>query len=99
MALRKRMDDPTVKARKILEPLWNKADLKGRCWGPKRADNDYKGTNITILNGEELVTVSQGDNGGLRIHEFLKTENTLLGIKVREIFETEGLIEEKPKKK
>ncbi len=51
--------DLIVKARKALQLLWERADLKGRCWGPKREDNPYSATNITFAVKDELVSVSQ----------------------------------------
>lgn len=80
-----------IKARKALEPVWKRASLKGRCWGPKKKDNPYGATNITIAIGKELVSISQDPDGGLRIHEFSKTEGTLLGQEIREILQREGL--------
>ena len=72
-----------IEARKLLRSLWGKALLRGRCWGTrsKEKDNPYLGSNITIVIGKELVTISQGD-GELKIHEFTKTTNTTLGKEV-----------------
>ena len=84
-----------VQARQALDLLWKKeAQLKGRCWGPKSEDNPFSATNITIAIGTELVSVSQTDDGRLRIHEFSKTENTSLGERVRTILQDQGLVVE-----
>ncbi len=84
-----------VQARKALDSLWKEeAQLKGRCWGPKGKDNPFSATNITIAIGTELVSISQTDDGQLRIHEFSKTENTSLGERVRKILQEEGLVVE-----
>lgn len=83
---------PLVRARQALNLLWEKeADLKGRCWGPKRENNPYSASNITIAIGTELVSISQDPDGSLRIHEFSRTEGTLLGERIREILQREGL--------
>ena len=74
-----------IKAREVLQPLWEKADLKGRCWGPKRDDNPYSATNITFVVKDELISVSQSGKNTLIIHEFQKTTDTELGKKVKEI--------------
>ena len=73
----KKSIDPTVKARKALNILFEKrAWLKGRCWGPKRKTNPFSGTNITIAIGDELVSISQGMDRRLRIHEFVRRDRT-----------------------
>jgi len=94
---RKNMDsDPVVAARKALGPLWDESLLKGRCWGLKSiTNNPYNGSNITMVLGEELVSVSQGKDGALRIHEFSRAKNTSFGNQVREILRREGLSFEK----
>jgi len=81
-----------TKARKALQGLWERAYLRGSCWGPKSKENPYSGTNILFAAGKELVSVSQrGDT--LIVHEFQKTENTELGQRVREILRS---IDKKP---
>jgi len=85
--------DLLIKSRKALQPLWEQASLKGRCWGPKREDNPYTATNITFGIGNELVSISQGGNK-LVIHEFRKRRNTKLGEMVRKILLEKGLISE-----
>lgn len=82
---------PLIRARKALDSVWKRASLKGRCWGPKRKDNPYSASNITIAVGEELVSISQDTDGNLKIHEFRKTEGTLLGEEVRTTLQREGL--------
>ena len=83
--------DPLVKARKVLDPLWRAAWLRGRCWGSTSEKNPYSASNITFCIGEELVTISQGKRG-LVVHEFKKTSNTKLGKSVRERLRKSGLI-------
>lgn len=81
-------DKLLVEARHTLQPLWEKACLKGRCWGPKREGNPFSGSNITFAVEGELVSISQEGNG-LVIHEFSEARNTSLGKKVREILQKE----------
>ncbi|OGZ19090.1 MAG: hypothetical protein A2Z68_01675 [Candidatus Nealsonbacteria bacterium RBG_13_38_11] len=81
-----------VRARRILQSLWNQAWLKGRCWGPQTENNPYAASNITIAVGDELVSISQRDSQ-LVIHEFVKSTGTQLGKKVRELFKEGGLIQ------
>lgn len=84
-----------IKARRALDPLWKKeAWLKGRTWGRRRKNenNPYEGTNITLAIEKELVAISQGKNGRLKIHEFSKTQETSLGKRIREILRKEGLV-------
>jgi hypothetical protein len=84
----------TVKARKALDHLWKTADLKGRTWGPKNLDNPYSATNITICLGSELVSISQDKKTGkLSIHEFVRSENTDLGSRIKKTLKEEGLLE------
>lgn len=74
-----------VKAREILKKLWDDADLRGRCWGLKKdGENLFKGTNITIGYGDEIISISQ-KNGKLIIHEFTRTANTKLGKKAKDL--------------
>jgi len=88
-------DDPVVLARAALEDMWERVvQLKGRCWGPSKEDNPYKGSNITMAIGDELVSVCQGDDGRIRIHQFSKTDTTSLGAQVKEVFEQAGLLVE-----
>jgi len=91
-----------IAARKALDDLWKSADLRGRCWGSKRKENPhwepsqienpYASSNITLAVGDELVTISMSEHGRLRIHEFRKVKGTVLGKKIKTIFEREGLI-------
>jgi len=75
------------KARRILQPLWERAYLRGNCWGPKSEKNPYSGNNIVFALGEELVSISQRGNS-LIVHEFRKTENTALGKRVKKLLQT-----------
>jgi len=83
--------DITVKARKALSPLWDKAHMQGRCWGRKSSANLYSGTNITIAHGNDLVSVSERD-GQLIIHEFERKPGTKLGKQTRELLREAGLL-------
>ena len=78
-----------IKARKILNAIWETSWLKGRCWGPpkitKNKTNPYARSNITIAVDNELITISQNHNGNLKIHEFTRTQNTKLGNEIRKI--------------
>lgn len=87
---------PLVTARRVLDSLWKKSLLRGsRCWGPKRKDNPFSASNIIIATEGELISVSQNENGELRVHEFTKAEGTLLGRKARAILQSQGLSFEK----
>ncbi|MBL7142567.1 MAG: hypothetical protein ISS83_02845 [Candidatus Pacebacteria bacterium] len=78
--------DLLLKARRLLQPLWSKAWLKGYYWGKG-------GANIAICIGKELILVSESD-GRLVRHEFVKTTNTQLGKRVGELFQEGGLTQE-----
>ena len=54
-------------ARKALEQVWKRADLKGRTWGPNKANNPFRRSNITIAIGREMVSIIQGENEQLII--------------------------------
>ena len=82
---------PIIKARKVLNSLWQEASLKGRCWGLAKRDNPYSATNITIAIGTELVSVSQGKDGKLRIHQFTRAKGTSLGRRVKRILRNNKL--------
>ena len=87
----KELKEITVKARKALQPLWKRALLRGRCWGVKQKNkNPFQGTNITIGTENEIVTVSQA-NGELEVHEFKRTEGTLLGNAAKELLRRKNL--------
>ena len=90
MAKKKLDIDHSVIARKVLDGLWREAHLKGRCWGPRRKDNPYAGTNITIVIDNQLVSISY--NGKLVIHEFVRTKNTILGRKIRKLLRSHKLL-------
>jgi hypothetical protein len=89
-----------IEARDALDPLWQSALLKGRCWGRKDGTNPFACSNITLATETkgriELVSVSQTEDGKLKIHEFYKTKGTDLGFKTREALVRAGLkIQEK----
>ncbi|MDD5431060.1 MAG: hypothetical protein PHP03_02440 [Candidatus Pacebacteria bacterium] len=82
----------SVEARKVLDGIWkDEAQLKGRCWGPKKNGNLYGGTNITIAVGNELVSVSEDGKGSLKIHEFVRSGSTALGGKIKNLLAKNGL--------
>ena len=65
----------TTIVRKALGGLFeNQAWLKGRCWGFKRKTNPFSGANIVIAISDELISISRGLNGKLRIHEFVRRD-------------------------
>ena len=82
---------PLITARKALNSLWKSSLLRGWCWGPKREDNPFSASNITIATEEELISISQTEEGKLRIHEFSKTKDTSLGNKAKAILLSKGL--------
>ncbi len=80
----------------------NRAWLKGRTWGltgdstgernpcyPK--SNPYGGSHTTIGIDNELVVVVADRQGGVRVFEFILTENTELGEEVKKHFQEGGL--------
>jgi len=95
MAKKKQKDKALIIARRILQPVWSQASSRGRTWGPKSEDNPYSGSNITLIVEEEAIVISQGDNGGLRIHEFKRAKDTELGQRVR-LHISRGIIYGKP---
>lgn len=87
--------DPTVIARKLVDELWQKSDLRGRCWGLAKPRNRYRATNITIAIGPELVSISLGKNGQLRVHQFRRVKETTLGHRVKKSLQQGGSFVEK----
>lgn len=80
-------------ARKVLEPLWVKATLRGSvCWGPKRANNPYSGRNMLLSLNKEVVILSEGRQGRAIMHEFRETSNTVLGRRVSQMLTGAGLL-------
>lgn len=81
-------------AREILDPLWREALLKGRCWGSKKIKgNPFAASNITLALESELISITQNEDGSLRIHEFVRVEReTDLGEVVRCCLEGAGLV-------
>lgn len=80
-----------IKARKVLDFLWKKSQLKGRCWGPTDSKNPFSGSNITIAVGDELVSIIQNPDDSLKIHEFRRSDNTELGNIVEKNLKEAGL--------
>ena len=90
------IEDFTPEVRELLKGLWklkrkdpgeDEAWLRGRIWGMEKFNNynnPYKGTNITIAIGDELISICQ-PNEKLVIHEFKLTSNTKLGRRVRKM--------------
>ena len=90
MRRKKEVFDPTVKARKVLEFIWARSQLCGRCWGKGETD-PYKGTNITIASENELVTISMNGEKELVAHQFKLVEKTNLGDEIFGILEKANL--------
>jgi hypothetical protein len=67
-----------------IKALWEKADAKGRCWGPRRkADNGLGGSHINIFLGEEMVSIVFDKKSGRPvIFEYDETCGTRLGKEV-----------------
>ncbi len=81
---KRRVHDPRVSARKALNALWERSQLRGRCWGlgGNNGNNPYKGSNITIADGRELVTISMNGKRELVVHQFALVQKTQLGKQV-----------------
>jgi len=79
--------DPMVKTEQALNPLWQKARLKGYCWDLK----SESGISLMVCLGEESVFVSK-DEKGLITHEFRETTGTKLGRQVRKLLREAGLL-------
>jgi hypothetical protein len=81
----------TEKARKAIEKIWNKAELKGRPWSKMSTKSPFVGTNILVASGDELVSISYDyENDSLLIHEYQKSK-TQLGEEIRASLEKEKL--------
>jgi hypothetical protein len=76
--------------RHILNALWLVSWMRGRCWGPKRKNNPYGGSNINLFIGDESVAISQYGEGVI-ICEFRRTEGTKLGKMVKESLVKAGI--------
>lgn len=76
----------------MLDDLWKRVLLKGRCWGPRTPNNPFRASNITMGEETELVSVSQLPDGTLVVHEFCKAlGGTKLGNEVRKKLKDAGL--------
>lgn len=84
-------DDNTVKARKVLDALWQSSDSRGRCWGLRKNGNQFAGTNITIALGDELISISMNSKKELVIHQFQRVAETNLGNRVKQLLQNNGL--------
>ena len=83
---------PTVLARKALDNIWKTSHMKGRTWGPKKKKGLFRGTNILIAVGSELVSVClEKETGRLIVHQFVLVQKTKLGGQVRRTLEKVGL--------
>jgi len=86
-----------IKVRALLDEIWKKALLRGRCRGPEIIrSNPFAGSNITLAEGKELVSICVGKDGALRIHEFTIASKTSLGEKVKAILRKNSIPLEKP---
>ena len=78
--------------RRVLNPLWIKASLRGSTsWGPKKKNNPYGGINLVMVVGEEAVIVSEGQQGRPITHGFREASDTILEKRVGEILTRAGL--------
>jgi len=86
-------------ARKAVDDLWEKANLKSRPWPMKKENNSKSnpyapciGSNIMILMDEEIILITLAKGGQeLLINEFSKTPRTSLGNAVRRILKEKSL--------
>lgn len=80
-------DDLTVEARKAVDVLWNACKSRGRCWGRKQKEgNHFQGTNIVLIEDDEIVILSRGCGRSIKMHEFRRADlKTDLGEKVRNL--------------
>lgn len=85
-----------VDVRKTLNGIWESPDVgfRGRCWGLiHRGGNTQKGSHITLGNEQSVVTIFQNpETGELEIHQFMRTEETPLGNKIRQALQDNKLI-------
>jgi hypothetical protein len=79
------------RARRILQPLWDEAQLRGRCWGPKSVKNPHSATNLIICVDKELISVPQRGEG-MVVHEFKRTSGTKLGLRARKLLQQGGIL-------
>ena len=83
---------PTVLARKAMDKIWNSSHMKGRTWGPKGKKGLFRGTNILVARGKELVSVClDKKTRRLIVHQFVLAEKTKLGAQVKRTLTKAGL--------
>ena len=91
MAITKKPDN-LVAARAAMSAIWAAAQLKGRCWGPRTPENPFMASNITLAEGDNMITVCQQRDGTLVVHEFCKVlGGTKLGNKALAALRAAGL--------
>ena len=88
--------DFTPEARELISEIYrpekdktseDEAWLRGRTWGMAKfndGNNPYKGTNITIAIGDELISICQ-PRKKLVVHQFKRVRSTALGRRVRKL--------------
>jgi len=76
--------------RKILDSIWQKAPVKGRCWGKREnGSNPLGGSHITFMNMDSAVSIFPGENGKFTMIQYHRTEKTDLGDEIRRALELE----------
>ena len=86
--------DNLTTARKVLDPIWRKALLKGKCRGPRKKDqiNPFGAKNIILGEVGGIVSVSQLPDGTLVVREFCEClGGTPLGNGIRRKLKSAGL--------
>lgn len=79
--------NPVVKAKQVLNPLWEQAWLKGYIWDPESGS----AIGLMLCVGRELFIVLKKGKG-LTIHESRMTSNTNFGRQARKLLQEAGLI-------
>jgi len=74
--------------------FWNEGEAKGRSWGLKRdGKNPYFGSHFTFIDKDEVVLLVGGKKmeTPLKIFQFKKTKNTIIGRKLLQILLAYGV--------
>jgi hypothetical protein len=78
-------EEITVKTRKAIDTLWKECLAHARGWGLKgKDDNIFEGSNITLINKNEVVVlaINPENKKEIAIHEFTRVTNTVLGSRI-----------------
>lgn len=94
---RQRDGERLVRAREVLEPLWQECNISGfvgRCWGRKH-HSQHPGSNIVLCNGLEVVTLHEENaNGPIQIKGYGPTcSGSPLKDKVTRLLKEAGLLD------